>query len=623
MLQARGLSKHFAKQTLFEDVSFALTKGEKVGLVGKNGSGKSTLFRILLGQIEPDSGEIIAPKGYRLGSLPQHIHFTESSLLAEACLALGRDQGHESYRVKKILMGLGFSEDDFDRAPSFFSGGFQIRINLAKALVQGPNCLLLDEPTNYLDIVSQRWLANYLKNYEGEIIAISHDRQFMDSVTNHTMGIQRKQLRKLMGSTGDYYERLRIDDETYEKSLKNQEQQIRHMERYISRFRYSARRASQAQSRIKKLEKMESMVTLGQEHQLKFEFHYSPCSGKNLLQVNNLHFHYEGHRDLIADLKCSVVQGDRIGIIGKNGKGKSTLLNLLAGLLAPTEGTIRAHPSTLIGHFGQTNINHLHDELTVMEEIANANSELKQSEVRTICGIMMFTQDHALKKIKQLSGGERSRVLLGKILAQTGNLILLDEPTNHLDQESVEALIEGIEKFPGAVLIVTHNERILHHLANKLIVFHRGRVEYIEGNYDYFLRKYGWEEDGGISTQSVPETIPVPIAVRPSKRDLKKLRSALVLQKSKTLNPLKLKIDQLELNIQTLEQTAKDDQQAVIEASQQKEIERFVVLSKRIRGHDKEIETLFRELEKATLRYEAKKKEFEEKLLALASGEDS
>lgn len=495
MLQLNNISKHFGVQNLFEDLDLMIGRGERIGFVGRNGSGKSTLFKIILGEETADSGEIKIPKGYRIGALDQHIHFTKTTVLEECCQVLTEDEQYDWWKAERILFGLGFTEEDLEKDPSSFSGGYQVRINLTKALVQNPNLLLLDEPTNYLDIVSLRWLRGFLKSFKGEVLLITHDRDFMDSVATHTIGLTRKRLRKYKGNTAKFYEQVSLSDEIYEQTRLNQEKKKKELQGFVDRFGAKASKAAQAQSRAKQIEKMNTLVKLDSEQALGFRFHYKECPGKVILESKDLSFSYSGDEDddLFSKLSISIGKSDRIGIIGKNGKGKSTLLNVLAGELSAREGSITTHPSVSMGHFGQTNIERLHIENTIQNEITESNPELSFAQVRNICGTMMFAGDLANKTISVLSGGEKSRVMLGKILAHKSNLLLLDEPTNHLDMESIETLTSEITKFDGAVVVVTHSELMLRAIATKLIIFHKGRAEFFDGTYDEFLDKIGWE----------------------------------------------------------------------------------------------------------------------------------
>ncbi|MEX1100109.1 MAG: ABC-F family ATP-binding cassette domain-containing protein, partial [Bacteriovoracaceae bacterium] len=494
MIQVTNLAKEFAGQVLFKDLSFNLDKGERVGLVGRNGSGKSTLFSLILGKIAPDGGEISIPKGYNIGQLEQHIRFSKNSVMEECCLALSEEHKYDFYKAEKILFGLGFEDADLEKDPKSFSGGYQIRINLCKALLSEPDLLLLDEPTNYLDILSLRWLRSFLRSFPGEIVLITHDRAFMDSVTTHTMGIYRKGLKKIKGGTAKFYEQMELEDEIYEKTRANQEKKKEHLESFVERFRAQASKASQAQSKLKQLNKMQSLDALEDEGNMGLRFRYQECPGKELMRGEKLGFGYDEEL-LFSDVSFGIGRKDRIGIIGKNGKGKSTLLNLLAGELSPVKGELSSHPSLAIGHLGQTNVARLNEENTIVQEVQEANLDLSQTAVRNICGSLMFEGELANKKIKILSGGEKNRTLLGKILANKTNLLLLDEPTNHLDMESIEILGQEIRDYPGAVVMVTHSESLLREVAERLIVFTNNGAQYFLGGYDEFLEKIGWEEE--------------------------------------------------------------------------------------------------------------------------------
>jgi ATP-binding cassette subfamily F protein 3 len=497
MIQISGLRKSYGRQVLYEGLSLTVGPRERIGFVGRNGSGKSTLFRLILGAEHQDEGQIAIPKGYRIGALEQHLKFSKPTVLEECCQALSEDEQYDHYKVEKVLFGLGFDGDDLEKSPLTFSGGFQIRMNLAKLLVQRPNMLLLDEPTNYLDIVSVRWLKQFLRSFQGEIILITHDRGFMDDVTTHTMGLVRRQLKKLQGDTDTFFDTLSHEDEIHEKTRLNQDKRIREMEDFIARNKARASTASRAQSRLKLLDGMERLEKLDHEKTLAFRFNYENCPGKVVMEARGISFSYDGKAEnaLFGDLSFAIGSKDRIAIIGKNGKGKSTLLNVLAGELKPMAGEVAHHPSMKKGHFGQTNIQRLDERLNVLEELSLSNGTLNNQSLRTLAGAMMFDGDAAEKKVGVLSGGERSRVLLGKILANRTNLLLLDEPTNHLDMESIEALTEQMYEYQGAVVIVTHSEMILRDIATKLIVFNEGGAKLFLGGYDDFLEKIGWSDE--------------------------------------------------------------------------------------------------------------------------------
>lgn len=589
MIQLQNISKNFASQELFKNLNLKLNAGNRTGLVGRNGSGKSTLFKMILGEETPDSGEIIIPKNYKIGTLKQHLTFSEKTLREEAALALGEEMKYDVYRVEKILFGLGFVQEDLEKDPLSFSGGYQIRINLAKLLVTEPNLLLLDEPTNYLDIVSLRWLKNFLRAFDGELILITHNRDFMDSVCTHTMGIVRKNLEVIAGDTEKFYEQLASNDELYAKQKIAQDKKVKELEEFIARNKARASTASLAQSKVKQLEKMELMHDLAFDNTLAFEFNFKETPSKVMLEVENLAFGYKPENLLFKDISFSIKRGECIGIIGKNGKGKSTLLNTLAGELKQLEGSVNSHPSVEFAHFGQTNIARLHPNATVTDEIHSANTKLSTQVIRSIAGAMMFSGDSADKKVSLLSGGEKSRVMLGQILAREVNLLFLDEPTNHLDMESIEALTEAIQNFDGAVMIVTHSEEMLRRVCDRLIIFAKDGAEYFDGGYDDFLSKVGWEED------EVEEQ--VKSAPKSNTKENKKLKAELVRERNKITSPLKKKVEKLETKIMEIEDTLAENHQALIEVSNSGDSASLVELSKTVATQEAEVEELFEELE--------------------------
>lgn len=496
MIQIIGLNKSFGHQVLFDDLSLKVNRGERLGLVGRNGHGKSTLFQMILGNVEPDSGAISIPKGYRIGHLEQHLHFTKPTVLEECSLGLPEGEEYETWRVEKVLFGLGFSQNDMERNPSEFSGGYQIRMNLAKLLVSTPDMLMLDEPTNYLDIVAIRWLEEFLREWENEFILVTHDRSFMDRVVTHVAAIHRTKAKKVEGDTEKLYSQINQEEEIYEKTRQNEAKKRRQEEIFIERFKAKASFASRTQSRAKMLEKKGEMKELAAIEDLELYFNSAPFEAGQMMTAENISFSYDGKEPfLIDDFSLTIGKRDRVCIIGKNGKGKSTLLKILAGELSPVKGTVYKHPVLKQGYFGQTNKFNLNDTKTVAEEISSSDPSCTDQKARTIAGGLMFPGDNALKKIKVLSGGEKSRVLLGKILVTPCNLIFLDEPTNHLDMQSCDSLIDAIDGFDGSVVMVTHNEMHLRAIATKLIVFDSGKIITYSGGYDDFLADVGWSDE--------------------------------------------------------------------------------------------------------------------------------
>lgn len=613
MLRVTNLCKAYGEQVLFHDAGFTINSGEKVGLVGRNGHGKTTLFRLIQGVELPDVGEISIPNNYHLGYLEQHLKFSKRTLLEEVCLGLPARYKYDDWRAEKILFGLGFTRADLSRSPQEFSGGYQVRINLAKVLVAEVNLLLLDEPTNYLDISSIRWLIRFLKNWKNELILITHDRGFMDNVITHTIGIHRQLIRKLPGNTEKYYEQIAKEEEIYEKTRLNQEKKRKETEIFINRFRYKATLSSRVQSRIKALAKKEKLEKLANLETLDFSFPYAPIPAKVLFTAENLCFSYRGQEPfLINGFNLTIGREDRIAVIGKNGKGKSTLLKLLAHKLAPNHGEIQEHPKVLPGYFGQTNVQQLNPEHTVVEEIMSGGNDCSLQKARDIAGSLMFDGDLALKKISVLSGGEKSRVLLGKILASPSNLLFLDEPTNHLDMESCDSLIEALDAYEGAVVIVTHNELLLHALANRLIVFDRNRIFMHEGGYQDFLDQVGWESDEAEKEGEKPAEINVTGSS--DRKALRKEKASIIQEKSEVLRPLEAEISRLERRIADLEAELSENNLLLVEASTAGDGERIASYAKRNTEIEADLEELYNHLAAVTEEFETNSTLFAERL---------
>lgn len=595
MISILDVSKSYGSQVLFDSVSLTLGRGERVGIVGRNGHGKSTLFRIILGEEDADSGTVRIPNGYRIGCLSQHLEFHLPSALEEAEAAIPADEGgwKPTHIVEEVLHGLGFSAESMRMSPALLSGGFQIRINLAKLLLSEADLLLLDEPTNYLDIVSLRWLANFLRSWRGELLIITHDRSFMDSVVTHIAGIHRQNLRKIPGTTEKYYSQIALEESVHEQTRLNQEKKRAVAEQFVERFRAKASKAKAVQSRVKALEREEVLEKLDSISQLAFSFREAPFPGKILLDAQRIHFGYDA--PLIKDFSLSVRKGDRIAIIGPNGKGKSTLLRLLAGELTPQKGDISKSANTQLAYFGQTNVQRLHPKLTVEEEILNVVPDKNLTTARNICGLMMFSGDNALKKISVLSGGERSRVSLGKIIATQTNLLLLDEPTNHLDMDSSNALEDALAEFEGAFVIVTHSEGMIRRLASRLVVFDGDKLFNFEGSYDDFLARIGWCEEEPVVTK--------PAKTTTSKKEQRRLRNEYLKnnpQQAAKIEALEKRITTIEKQIIDFEKKVADGNAKLIESSQNGFGDAEAKMARELHQLRERIEKLFEELDGAS-----------------------
>ena len=606
MIQLSNLAKSFGGQTLFNDVNLKLSKNQKIGFVGRNGSGKSTLFKIILGEEGYDKGDVSIPKNYRIGTLKQHLVFTESTVREECALVLPEDEQWNFYKIEKLLFGLGFSEEDLDKDPLSFSGGFQIRINLVKLLATEPNMLLLDEPTNYLDILSLRWLRGFIREFDGEVILITHDRDFMDSVTTHTMGVQRKALRLIQGDSYKYYSTLEMEDETYEKTKANQDKKRKELEEFVARNKARASTAALAQSKQKELDKMDDMEDLKNDSNLSFNFNFYDTPSKVIFRAEELGFGYNPEEQLFKNLTFALEKGQRLAIIGKNGKGKSTLLNYIAGELPSQEGVLNFHPSTKFAHFGQTNIERLNVKATVVDEIASVHKDMGIPESRSIAGRMMFSGDLGDKKVAVLSGGERSRVMLGKIIGTPANLLFLDEPTNHLDMQSIDALADAIESFEGSLIMVTHSEMLLRRLADALIIFHKGGAEYFDGSYDDFLEKIGWEEEADSKPKKKKSKI--------NHKERKKLRKAVTQERNEVRKPYTKEIKLCEGKIEVLEVDLSVKNEALTVASNSGDNDKIMELSKEVGLVQQDIDALFERLEIASEKDDEIVAEYELKL---------
>jgi ATP-binding cassette subfamily F protein 3 len=617
MISADNLSKGYARQVLFEKSSFKINDRERLGLVGRNGHGKTTLMRLIIGEETPDEGSISIPKNYRIGYVRQNLDFTEENLLKEGMKGLPHSQRDHHWKVEKVLAGLGFSVSDMKRHPSELSGGYQVRLNLAKVLVSDPDLLLLDEPTNYLDITSIRWIERFLMEWPNELLLVTHDRTFMDKIVTHTMGIHRKKIKKITGNTEKYYDQIVQEEEIYEKTRINDERKRKEVEHFITQFRAKARLVGLVQSRIRTLEKMDKKEKLQKIKTLDFSFSSAPFIGKYVLNVKDLCFSYDPVVELIRDLSVTIRPSERVCIIGPNGKGKTTLLRLLAEQLKPQGGELTWNPKTIKGVFEQTNIKTLVDSRTVEEELIYTHGNVDPQKARNICGAMMFEGDYALKKIEVLSGGEKSRVMLGKILVTPVNVLLLDEPTNHLDMESSDALLAAIDSFEGAVIMVTHNEMFLHALAQRLIIFYHDTIEVFEGSYQRFLEKGGWGDEEELLSSQRKARSSNDANNRLDKKTLRKMRADIITQRSKVINPIEKRIHQVEAGIEKNETMLKELHAAMQNASEKQDGQKISEISQSIHTSEEAIDTLFEELEDLTNSLEEHSADFDRQLEAL------
>ena len=531
MLALDKVSKFYGGRTIFDSVSWAMADDARVGLVGLNGAGKTTLLRMIGEVITPDAGRIARPQRSSVGYLPQDApEMGGRPVLEETLSALSEMQAHDRRRLeleevlaehhsgpehdaalaelgdvlselerhgfyeadsraKAVLFGLGFVESDLERDVAEFSGGIRMRIALAKLLVRRPEFLMLDEPTNHLDLEARNWLEDYLANYPGGIILVSHDRYFLDRVTDRTVEVSRGRLVEYRGGYSAYLVEREQRRELEQAAYENQRAEIEHMEAFISRFRYQASKAKLVQSRIKQLEKIERLEPpAGSENPPAIRFPQCERGGRRVFELRGAVKRY-GDITVYDGVDLTIERGARIALVGPNGAGKSTMMKLLAGIEPMTAGQRTVGSGIEIGYFAQNLAESLDYSKTALQELSDAAEGMTTGEIRGLLGAMLFSGDDALKLAGVLSGGERARLALAKVLAHRNNCLLLDEPTNNLDIVAKDTLLEALRRFPGTVVIVSHDRYLLNELASEVIEVGQGHATRYLGNYDYYLAK--------------------------------------------------------------------------------------------------------------------------------------
>jgi ATP-binding cassette subfamily F protein 3 len=494
MITLRNLSKAFGQQVLFEDVSLQINAEDRFALVGPNGAGKSTLFKLIMGEEPPDEGELAMRSGITFGYLPQETPaLGEHSVLQEVVGSDVNDARREA-RGKKILMGLGFSVTDFERPVKEFSGGWQMRAMIARLLVDDPDLLMHDEPTNHLDLESLLWFQNYLQSFRGAIFVISHDREFINSVVNRIVEVGSRKLTVYTGTYEDYLAQKQAAEENLIAAYHRQQKEIEELETFIARFRAKASTASRAQAKIKYLEKMERIVLPEDTKTVGFSFPQPARSGHNVLVLKDLHQSYDGKHWVYQGLDLTLERGQRIAFVGPNGAGKSTLLKLLAGAIPFQKGERKLGHAVEAGYFSQHRMEMFTPGRTVLQEAQATRRSHGEQMVRTLLGSFLFRGDSVFKPVDVLSGGEKSRLGLARLLLDPPNLLFMDEPTTHLDMASVDVLIEALKKFEGTMCFISHDVYFIRQLASHILHVNQGKVTLYPGDYDYFLHKKAQEE---------------------------------------------------------------------------------------------------------------------------------
>ncbi len=537
MIQLQGAGKRFGPKLLFEDCDWLITAKERTGLVGANGTGKSTLLKILCGMESLDYGAISFPKGIRLGYLPQDgltlagrtvfdecmtvfagLREMEQELetlhqsLAEldpsgAAYSAAADRMHDidtefrnrdgyaiEAQVGAVLDGLGFRKEDWTRRTEEFSGGWQMRLALAKLLLEKPNLLLLDEPTNHLDLEARNWLESYLSNYPFGYVLISHDRYFLDVTVSKVVELWNKRVNFYSGNYDKYLVQKAERKSQLEAAYRNQRERIEQLEAFINRFRYQATKAKQVQSRIKELEKIERIEIPPEEHTIHFSFPQPKPSGRIVAEFKDVSKSY-GSKHVFSGASFMVERGDRIALVGVNGAGKSTMIKLLAGAEPLTSGEYTLGHNVLPDYFAQDQYKELDPTARMLDDLSSAAPRAKMTELRTLLGCFLFSDDDVFKKIGVLSGGERNRYALARILLAPANFLLLDEPTNHLDMQAKDVLLQALDSYTGTVVFVSHDRYFIDKLATRIFEIEDGHVHVYPGNYeDYMWRKAGGPE---------------------------------------------------------------------------------------------------------------------------------
>ena len=495
MLTVSQVTKSFAGRVLFEDVSLQVNRGDRVGLVGPNGAGKSTLFSLILDDASPDSGKISLEKNATLGYLPQETAAAGAELVLELACGKSHQALEEEHdweiepKAKRILAGLAFRETDFARPASALSGGWIMRAHLARLLVTEPDLLLLDEPTNHLDLESLVWLQEYLKNYPGAILMISHDREFLNALVGSIVEIAHAKLVRYRGNWDSYIEQKAAREEQQLSAYKNQQKEIASLQQFADRFRAKASKASQAQSKLKQIDRMEKIAApAAQAKTIKFRFPQPPRSGLRAITLKDVRHAYDS-LVVYDSLSFTAERGQRTVLVGPNGAGKSTLLKLLAGILPVQRGAREPGHNVRVGYFSQHRVEMLNVRQTVLESVLDAPDPVPEQTARTVLGSFLFRGDDVFKTVGVLSGGEKSRLALVKLLLQPPNLLLMDEPTTHLDVGSIDALIGALQQYEGTLIFISHDVHFIRAIASSVLHINSGQLTPYAGDYQYYLDK--------------------------------------------------------------------------------------------------------------------------------------
>ena len=596
MLTLSNLTKSFGDRVLFEDASLQVNRGDRLGLVGANGAGKSTLFSLILGEDTPDEGAVSLERRATLGFLPQETAPVGDETVLEVATAispevvelkkrlLGFEAGHEADsadfhevmgryealggyqlepRAKTILRGLAFRERDFDRPARSMSGGWVMRAYIARLLVQQPDLLMLDEPTNHLDLEALRWLQEYLKGYPGAILLISHDREFLNQLVGSIVEIRQRRLLRYRGNYDDYLVQREAQAAQLLAAYENQQKKIEQLQTFADRFRAKASKAAQAQSKLKQIERMDKIEAPEQDGRgVSFRFPQPPRSGRRVMSLVDIHHAY-GENVVYRGMNFELERGQRLVLVGPNGAGKSTLLKLLAGVLPVQKGVRELGLNVKVGYYAQYRVEMLNPAHTVLQAASDLPQPVPEQTIRTVLGSFLFTGDDVFKPVSVLSGGEKSRLALARLLLDPPNLLLMDEPTTHLDMNSIEALIGAMRGFEGTLAFISHDVYFIRQLARQVLHVQDGHLHLYPGDYDYYLGKHTQEVSAAHEPASATAGSSVPVE---SNKDRKRREAEERQARSREKKEREQAVKKLEVRIQELEKrqhelvTALEDQ---------------------------------------------------------------
>jgi ATP-binding cassette subfamily F protein 3 len=604
MLQIESVTKQFATKVLLEEASAHLRPGTRVGLVGPNGVGKTTLFRMILGEDSPGEGSIRKRPRLRIGYLPQELETITGKTVLDAT---HRDQ-YPEHEAERILMGLGFAEVDFSRPIENLSGGYRMRVALAHLLLTEPDVLMLDEPTNHLDKPTQAWFETFLLNSRLTLLVISHDTRFLDRITTHIWEIRDRTIQEFRGNYTKFQELRAARDAQVEAAANRQSKEVARVQKFIDRFRYQANKASQVQSRIKQLEKVKLIERQRDTKRVRFKFPLPSPSGRQVLELRDVAKSY-GEKVIYRSLDFAVERGQRIALVGENGAGKSTLLKMLAGVLPFEKGHRTVGHGVTVHYFAQHQAESLDPDHSILESLAEVSMRAEMNFLRGIAGAFLFSGQDQKKPIKALSGGERNRVALARMLVEPANTLLLDEPTNHLDPASVDMLTDALTDFPGTILFISHDPTFLTRIATRVVEIDEGHARNYFGDYEYYLWKKAQEFESIKETSDELSPKSAGKSVAPTKATLSqtepKATEANRRELSKTQTRLEKQVTRSESDIAGLETRIKFRDQELADPELYQDFARWHELQR-------EQDQWKKELERMTARWESLSGELEE-----------